>query len=149
MKTNLNEIQVYSQEDKNRYIEKNFKVNEFWDNNEDTNLPFALIDLNLASTLQNIRDYLKEPIIITSGFRSQKTNIKVGGVSNSYHLLGMAADIYSPNIPIKEFNEEIENFIKDSGFPGFIGGKGYYPNRNFVHIDTRYNEFGEIIRWVG
>ncbi len=33
------------------------------------------------------------PIIITSGFRNTQVNKRVGGVSNSQHLLGQAADI--------------------------------------------------------
>ncbi len=34
-----------------------------------------------------------KPIIITSGYRCKKHNKHVGGVANSYHLLGMATDI--------------------------------------------------------
>lgn len=33
------------------------------------------------------------PIIINSGFRCSRVNALVGGVSNSQHLLGQAADI--------------------------------------------------------
>ena len=33
------------------------------------------------------------PIIINSGFRSEAVNRKVGGVKNSQHLIGQAADI--------------------------------------------------------
>lgn len=33
------------------------------------------------------------PIIITSGFRNAQVNKRVGGVCNSQHLLGQAADI--------------------------------------------------------
>ena len=33
------------------------------------------------------------PIIINSGYRSEAVNRKVGGVSNSQHLVGQAADI--------------------------------------------------------
>ena len=40
------------------------------------------------------------PIIINSGFRSEAVNRKVGGVSNSQHLIGQAADI-PPKDPSK------------------------------------------------
>jgi len=40
------------------------------------------------------------PIIINSGFRSEVVNRKVGGVSNSQHLIGQAADIH-PKDPAK------------------------------------------------
>ena len=34
------------------------------------------------------------PIIINSGFRNEDVNHKVGGVTNSQHLIGQAADIH-------------------------------------------------------
>lgn len=37
--------------------------------------------------------FLVGPIIINSGFRSEVVNRKVGGVKNSQHLIGQAADI--------------------------------------------------------
>ena len=49
--------------------------------------------LNLiVCCLQPIRDYLGKPMIITSGFRCPQLNKLVGGVSNSQHLEGKAAD---------------------------------------------------------
>lgn len=46
-----------------------------------------------ARQLEKIRNFVEEPIIITSGFRSPKLNEAVGGAKNSYHLYGRAADI--------------------------------------------------------
>lgn len=43
--------------------------------------------------LDQIREKFGAPIIVTSGFRCQKLNKKVGGVPNSFHLTGQAADI--------------------------------------------------------
>ena len=40
------------------------------------------------------------PIIVTSGFRNEAVNRKVGGVRNSQHMLGQAADIH-PKDPAK------------------------------------------------
>ena len=42
--------------------------------------------------LQPIRDMLQKPMIISSGFRCPELNKLVGGVSNSQHLEGKAAD---------------------------------------------------------
>lgn len=42
--------------------------------------------------LQPVRNLLNKPMIITSGFRNQELNKLVGGVSNSQHLEGKAAD---------------------------------------------------------
>lgn len=43
--------------------------------------------------LQPIRDAWKSPIIVNSAYRSEAVNKAVGGVKNSQHRLGEAADI--------------------------------------------------------
>lgn len=43
--------------------------------------------------LQPLRNKYQKPIIITSGYRCAALNKLVGGVANSYHLQGNAADI--------------------------------------------------------
>ena len=47
----------------------------------------------LARFLQTIRNELHLPIIVNSAYRSPEVNAKVGGVSSSYHVKGLAADI--------------------------------------------------------
>ena len=47
--------------------------------------------------LQPLRDAIGRPVYITSGYRSAKLNARVGGVPNSYHLRGLAADIHVDN----------------------------------------------------
>ena len=47
----------------------------------------------LAQFLQTIRNELHLPIIVNSAYRSPEVNEKVGGVSSSYHVKGLAADI--------------------------------------------------------
>jgi uncharacterized protein YcbK (DUF882 family) len=43
--------------------------------------------------LQPLRDYMGEPIIINSGYRSPALNRAVGGANGSQHVKGEAADI--------------------------------------------------------
>lgn len=43
--------------------------------------------------LEPLRECIGEPIVINSGYRSKEVNAAVGGAKNSYHLLGLAADI--------------------------------------------------------
>lgn len=63
----------------------------------------------LAETiLQPIRDAWKAPIIINSAYRSEAVNKAVGGVKNSQHRLGEAADI---TIGSKDRNKKLFNFI--------------------------------------
>lgn len=49
------------------------------------------------NVLEPARNKLGVPIVITSGFRSPVLNSRVGGVSNSQHCDGCAADIRTPN----------------------------------------------------
>lgn len=60
------------------------------------------------NVLQPIRDAWRSPIIVNSGFRSEAVNNAVGGVKNSQHRLGEAADV---TIGGKERNKKLFNFI--------------------------------------
>ena len=48
---------------------------------------------SFVRSLQNIRDYIDEPMSVSSGLRCYKHNKNVGGVSDSEHKTGKAADI--------------------------------------------------------
>ena len=47
----------------------------------------------VVNVLQPLRDSWGKPLSINSGFRSEELNKKVGGVSNSQHRNGQAADV--------------------------------------------------------
>lgn len=55
---------------------------------------FDDINLDLVADLQKIRTGLGNQMIITSGCRCATHNYKVGGVRDSHHLEGNAADCY-------------------------------------------------------
>lgn len=55
---------------------------------------FDDINLDLVADLQTIRTGLGNQMIITSGCRCSTHNARVGGVRNSHHLYGDAADCY-------------------------------------------------------
>ncbi len=48
--------------------------------------------------LQPLRDTIGSPVYINSGYRSKRLNARVGGVPNSRHLQGKAADIHCDNL---------------------------------------------------
>lgn len=52
----------------------------------------------LLNILERIRAYYGKPITITSGQRCATYNRMVGGITNSAHRFGKAADIYIPGV---------------------------------------------------
>ena len=58
--------------------------------------------------LQPIRDLIKKPMIITSGFRNQQVNFLAGGAFNSQHKEGKAADFIIKGMTPKEIIEIIK-----------------------------------------
>ena len=63
------------------------------------NTPSPEIVANLQTTaavLEQVREILKAPILISSGYRCEMLNRLVGGVWNSAHLCGRAADFICP-----------------------------------------------------
>lgn len=95
----------------------------------------TVVKRELIVRLNAIRSRFKKPIIVNSGYRSPEHNAKVGGVKNSTHIQGIAADIRPQN---KEDLKELRK-IADELNPH--GGVGFYDS--FVHVDVR----GEKARW--
>lgn len=66
------------------------------------NTPSQEVIENLNLLVDNIldpaREKLKEPIYVNSGFRCEELNKYVGGVKNSQHIRGEAADIYCQHL---------------------------------------------------
>lgn len=60
------------------------------------------------NVMYKIRKNLGHPVIITSGFRTKALNTAVGGVANSQHLTGEAADFVVEG----QTNEAIFNWCK-------------------------------------
>ena len=56
----------------------------------------AAMDPELLEKIEALRCYFDQPIIITSGVRCERRNAEVGGIPNSWHLSGHAADFVLP-----------------------------------------------------
>ena len=67
--------------------------------------------------LQPLRDAIGRPVYITSGYRSAKLNARVGGVKNSYHLRGLAADIHVDN---EEHAKALFDILKRNTYVGKV-----------------------------
>ena len=90
----------------------------------------AEIDMNMVKIADQIRNRIGKPITINSGLRCKTHNANVGGVSNSQHLLGKAADLGCPNgFTPTQMASIAEEII------GNTGGIGVYSWG--IHIDTR------------
>ena len=82
------------------------------------NRPNKKIVENLNALIENVLDPLRKklgkPIIVTSGYRCEELNKKVGGVPTSHHVLGYAADIVTKN---KVDQVRMFAIMRESGIP--------------------------------
>ncbi len=86
-----------------------------------------LVDETALDKLQELRDKLGIPLLITSAYRSPEHNKAVGGAKNSYHMKGVAFDVRMENQDPHAF----ELAAREVGFRGV----GYYTKQGFMHID--------------
>jgi len=92
-------------------------------------------ELQIAWKLEALRHALGDyPIIVTDGFRSYDCNAAVGGVPDSRHLYGDAADLVSNYYSLCTLATEAE-------YHGFteIFGPGFPGHDTHVHVDAGPN----------
>ena len=81
------------------------------------NTPTIVVQQNLKmlaeNVLQPIRDTYGYPIIVNSGYRCAELNKAVGGVRNSQHLTGCAADIRCTKTSKAYLFRVIAKMVKD------------------------------------
>lgn len=61
----------------------------------------------LAAKLQEVRELVRVPVIVSSGYRSRRVNTAIGGHPKSAHMAGRAADIIAPPFTPYELAEII------------------------------------------
>ena len=96
------------------------------------------IDLNLFDLLHELGGTLEtdQPYHIISGYRSAQTNAMLrerggahtGVASSSLHMVGKAIDIRLPGVRL--------DHLRSAAASLKLGGVGFYPSSNFVHVDT-------------
>lgn len=98
-----------------------------------------IIDKRLVDVLDRIRERLGVPITVNSGYRCPEHNAEVGGVSDSQHVLGTAADITYDGIDI----DRLAEIAEECGADGI--GKYYYQDLytsmcgDMLHAGMIYN----------
>jgi uncharacterized protein YcbK (DUF882 family) len=65
------------------------------------------------NVLQPLRDRVRKPIVVSSGFRSVTINRRIGGAPTSQHCKGQAADFTIPGMAIADTVE----LIRKMGLP--------------------------------
>jgi len=96
------------------------------------------IDPNLFDLLHELGGTLEtdQPYHIISGYRSAQTNAMLrerggahtGVASSSLHMVGKAIDIRLPGVRL--------DHLRSAAASLKLGGVGFYPSSNFVHVDT-------------
>ncbi len=123
---------IYKLSDLNR---KNFKAKEFYNSNTAlkhniNNTPVEQATLEnldiLADKMQEVRDLLKLPIVITSGFRCLELNQKLtASAKDSFHMYGLAADFVvrgkSPREVVKILSK---NIVVDKAIASYMNING-------------------------
>lgn len=89
----------------------------------------VLVDDDLVTLLEKIREAVGGAVVINSGYRSPAHNAAVGGVSSSQHLYGRAADIVVEGASPLLVGQIAEYYLDRRG------GIGVY--QTFTHVDTR------------
>lgn len=102
------------------------------------------IDVRLLDLLHELGGELgtDQPFHVISGYRSPATNAtlrtqggaRTGVATQSLHMVGKAVDIRVPGVRLDRLRRAARSLR--------LGGVGYYPASDFVHVDT-----GRVREW--
>jgi len=95
-----------------------------------------LMDTKLLNMIDEAREIYGKPIHVTSGYRTEAHNRKVGGVDSSSHLKGLAIDVACVR---SDDRFKMLNALLEVGF-NRIGIAG-----TFIHIDIDKNKSQNVI----
>lgn len=89
---------------------------------------------NINALVNNILDPLRakigRPVLITSGYRSQRVNELVSGSKTSQHLTGKAADIHVQGYTPQQMDIVYQTIQMCYDFDQLI----FYPSKNIIHV---------------
>jgi len=104
---------------------RHFKISEF--DSPDKKGSGRNMDKKFLDMIDNAREFAGIPFKVNSGYRTEAHNDKVGGVSNSSHLKGYAADI---DCDTDVDRHKIIIALLHAGFTRIGISKG------FIHVDN-------------
>ena len=97
------------------------------------------VDLRLVEICEVIRQHLNTPIRISSGCRCKTWNKLQGGVDDSSHVFGFAADLHCDALGSKKLYEAIQELYKAGAIPNLRYCQRYIA-KDFCHIDIDVNK---------
>lgn len=126
-------------------LTKNFSLEEMYrsetarrcgiDNKPQTEEVVENLRALCLEVLQPLRDHLGKPVVVSSGYRCKDLNKRVGGVENSQHLKGEAADI---KVSGREELIDVMRYIMDeTDFDQLIREKS--GSTEWVHVSHKRN----------
>lgn len=96
------------------------------------------VKMRLIDALEKLRALAGKAIVIHDGYRCRAHNQEVGGVTDSEHTRGLAADVEIPGLSLEEMYDlalQVPEFAR--------GGVGVYDG-GFLHVDVRLH----AARWA-
>ena len=117
-------------------VSKHFRLSEF--RPKSAAYDGVRVHPDLVDLLERIRAAAGCSLHLTSAYRPPAYNLSAGGVPNSNHQDGTAADIYASELTVQQLRAVCEKVL------GKSGGLGYYPGHEFCHVDI-----GPYARWQG
>lgn len=114
------------EKDSTQELSPNLKHTEIMCRCQNPRCSFTIVDLRLPFAFERVREIWGGPIFVTSGFRCQDHNEKVGGSPRSKHAKGQALDLRPMKGKLDDF-EKVCRLV----FPFTIK----YEKENFVHCD--------------
>ena len=114
-------------------------------NHSENNTPDAEEVINLVTLVEKVLDPAREefgqPIKVTSGFRSEEINKKIGGAKGSQHMFGQAADIQCSD------NKKLFRILADMEFDQLIYEFGTDEQPAWIHVSySRKKNRNQILR---
>lgn len=95
---------------------------------------FAAVDVQLLGVLEAVRTHFNSPVTLDCACRCPAHNKAVGGVADSQHVHGMAADIKVKNVA----PDDVATWLEQNH-----SGCGIGRYNTFTHVDVR----GHAARW--
>ena len=93
--------------------------------------------------LEPLRRFVGQPIVVTSGYRCNQLNIKVGGAYASQHTLGEAADLKLPLTSYTDWKDNRRQAERNASSLEHCRGA-----KEEDEVNRRHTDLDEARRWM-